>query len=133
MLNLNLILARSAGAALLVLATLSACAAPSSYMGISLKPSAVSEEVKDLAARAMLGDKRAQLELGKRFEEGRGLPRNTNKAKHLYRRAATDSGGTIWLYLPATSRGGVGRVVPVSRGVPQKGLLEAKERSERLQ
>jgi hypothetical protein len=54
--------------------TVATACASSNYMGISLAPGAAPTDVQHLAARAQAGDKQAQLELGERFEEGRGVP-----------------------------------------------------------
>ncbi len=105
----------------------SACAT-SSYMGIALTPGASDDELQSLASRARARDKQAQLELGIRFEEGRGVPVDRGRARTLFLRAATDSGGTMWLYMPSPGNGAKGRVVPVDTGPSQAGLDEAKRR-----
>src|SRR3546814_3291135 len=76
----------------------SACAAPKSHYGISLAPGAAPAEVQDLARRAAAGDKHAQLDLGIRYEEGNGVPRDLKRARQLYRLAAPPSGGTMYVY-----------------------------------
>ncbi len=88
--------------------------------------------LQSLARRAQAGDKQAQLELGIRFEEGRGVERDLKKAKKLYGKAASDSGGTIWVYSPPVGNGTSGRVIPVNTGAKQSGLAEAKRRLEAL-
>lgn len=133
MLNLNLILVRSVGAPLLAVPALAACAAPSSYMGISLKPNAADADLQQQVRSAMNGDKLAQLDLGIRFEEGRGVIRDLNKAKKLYRQAAADSGGTTWIYTPSVQAGQPGRVLPLGKGMTQKGLNQAKQRLAALE
>ncbi len=126
---------------------LAGCAAPSSYMGIDLTtpPSAAAAShspslptatdltalpLPDLARMAQGGDKHAQLELGIRFEEGRGVERDLDNAKKLYRLAASDSGGRIWVYSPPVGNGTKGRVIPVDTGAKQAGLVAAKWRLE---
>lgn len=52
-----------------------------------------SEEVKVLARAAQVGDKLAQLELGKRFEAGRGVPKDLDRAAKLYAAAASPHDG----------------------------------------
>jgi TPR repeat protein len=131
MLDLNLILARSKGLSLVAAAALSACAAPSSYMGISLKPNSAPIEVQHLAERAMAGDKRAQLDLGIAFEEGRSVERNLTQAKKLYRLASTDGDGESWLYIPKVGNAPA-RVVRVGQGPKQLGLSEAKVRLQSM-
>jgi hypothetical protein len=97
-------------------------------MGISLMPATADPTLQRQAYRAMSGDKQAQLDLGIRFEDGLGVERNLNKAKKLYRQAASDSGGTIWVYSPPVGNGTSGRVIPVKSGAKQKGITEASRR-----
>ncbi|WCM25843.1 SEL1-like repeat protein [Sphingomonas sp. QA11] len=104
----------------------------SEYAGISLRPGATSADIQALARRAQAGDKYAQLALGVRYEEGRGVPRDLAKAKILYARAASDSGGTLWVYSPAVGAATKGRVIPVSSGPRRAGLDEAKLRLKHL-
>ena len=84
-------------------------------------------ELGRLAQRANTGDKHAQLELGIRFEEGRGVERDLKKARKLYGKAASDSGGTIWVYSPPVGNS-PGRVIPLNTGPKFNGLTEAKKR-----
>ena len=91
----------------------------SSHMGISMIPGEASPEVQTLATRARAGDKPAQLDLGIRFEEGNGVPQDKARAIKLYRQAASDSGGTIWVYAPSPGNGAPARVMPVDRGPRQ--------------
>jgi TPR repeat protein len=79
---------------------LAGCAAPSSYMGISLRPGAAEPALQSLAARAATGDKRAQLELGVRYEEGQGIPRDLHCAAALYLDAAIDGTRHVTIYQP---------------------------------
>ena len=102
--------------ALLAAALLIGGCASQQYMGVSLKPGGADPAVQALAARASAGDKQAQLDLGIRFEEGAGVARDLTSAKKLYRQAASDSGGTIWVYTPPVGNGTRGRVVPVQYG-----------------
>jgi len=122
--------------ALLPALALAGCAAPSSYMGIDVGATSVAAERPDLqslASRARAGDKQAQLELGIRFEEGRGVERDLKKARKLYAKAAASSGGRIWVYSPPVGNGTSGRVIPVNAGPRQHGLAEAKRRLEGLE
>lgn len=114
-------------------AMLSACAAPTQYMGIDLRPGAAPFEARTLASRARAGDKQAQLELGIAFEEGRGVARDCRRARKLYRLAATASGGTIFTYQPPVRKGGRGMVVPVNMGPRRAGLEQARRRLNKLQ
>lgn len=107
---------------------LSSCSAPTGYMGISFTGRAPDPAVPSLAQRAWTGDKQAQLELGIRFEEGIGVPPDIKRARKLYRRAATTTGGTIFVYIPPATRGGRGSVAPVNTGPIMRGLDEARKR-----
>ena len=102
-------------------------------MGLSLKPGTVDPALQQLAQRARSGEKQAQLDLGIAFEEGRGVERNFRSARDLYQLAASDSGGTVWVYVPPTVKGQRGRVMPVANGPKASGLAEAKARLETLE
>ncbi len=117
-------------AALALLA--SACAAPSQHYGIALAPGAALPELQNLARRAAAGDKHAQLDLGIRYEEGNGVPRDLKRAKQLYRLAATPSGGTMYVYTPPVRKGGKGMVTPMNMGPRIEGLEEAKRRLQSM-
>jgi hypothetical protein len=116
--------------AILAVATLSlaACAAPTSYMGVSLQPGAAASQIQSLARAGLSGDKHAQLALGIAYEEGKGVIQDLKKARKLYRAAAAPSGGTTYIYVPATRKGGKGYVAPVDLGPKVVGLVEARER-----
>lgn len=104
-------------------------------MGIDLAAPAVSSEAAELQALAKFaqaGVKQAQLELGIRFEEGRGLPQDLQRTKELYQRAASTTGGPMWIYQPPVTKGAKGGVVPVDTGPKLFGLQEAKRRLARL-
>ena len=120
---------RALGAAAALLLTplaLGGCAAR-----IPLAAGAIDAEIQELALRAEEGDKQAQLELGIRFEEGRGLPVDLRRAERLYRRAARDSGGTVWAYAPSVA-GTPGHAFPVRSEPRQPGLEEARIRLQRV-
>ncbi|MDO7837499.1 SEL1-like repeat protein [Sphingobium sp. HBC34] len=112
---------------LLALASVS-CAAPNRYMGIYLRSSATEPALQALASRARTGDKQARFDLGNWFERGWGLPTDLDRAQHLYRLAAADMGGTIFIYQPPTHKGGTGHVIAVDTGPVLEGLPEAKSR-----
>jgi hypothetical protein len=118
--------------ALLAAALLLSGCASQQYMGVSLKPGGADPAVQALAARASTGDKQAQLDLGIRFEEGRGAQRNIIKAKSLYRMAASLTGGPVWVYLPPPGPGLSGRVVQMGEQPVRAGLVEARRRLEML-
>jgi hypothetical protein len=80
-----------------------------------------------LAKKAQAGDRQAQLELGVRFEEGRGVKRDLIKACKLYARAASSSGGTIWVYSPPVGNGTIGRVIQVNAGEKHSGILRSSK------
>ncbi len=118
--------------ALFAAALLMSGCASHSYMGVSLEPGGADPAVQALAMRASTGDKQAQLDLGIRFEEGADVARDLNTAKKLYRQAASDSDGTMWVYTPPVGNGTSGRVVPVQSGTQQYGLAEAQQRLNQL-
>lgn len=101
-------------------------------MGISLKPGMAGPALQQLAMRAQSGDKQAQLELGIAYEEGRGVPVDLARARALYQSAASDSGGTMWVYVPPVVKGQSGRVMPVEREPRMLGLEMARRRLEAL-
>jgi hypothetical protein len=111
------------GRFLLLLLSLAVGACSGRYMG--LDASSLDRETALLAQRAQLGDKQAQFELGERFATGNGVPRDCEKATELTRRAATATGGTLWVYSPPVTQGGRGQVIPLDRGPVQPGLAAA--------
>lgn len=121
---------RRAGMSAAALA-LVACAPSGHYMGISLAPGAAEAPLQQLATRAQAGDKQAQLELGMRYEEGRGVPRDRSKAMSLYGRAARDDGGRLWVYSPGVGQA-KGQVIPIDTGMRREGLPEARARLRHL-
>lgn len=62
---------------------LAACAS-SSHAVVSADAGAATPEIQSLARRAARGDKVARLELGIRYEEGRGVGRDPERARRLY-------------------------------------------------
>ncbi|HWT14049.1 MAG TPA: hypothetical protein VN231_14945 [Allosphingosinicella sp.] len=80
-----------------------ACAV-GSYAGISFAAGAADPELQSIARRAAGGDKQAQLDLGIRYEEGRGVERDPAMARRLYRRSL-DGAGFQTQFVPAA--GGV--------------------------
>ena len=117
--------------AALMLCAATACVSDS-HAGIPLTAGAADPVLQELARRAQAGDKHAQLDLGIRYEEGRGVPVDLERAKKLYRAAATESGGTIQIYTPPVGENGQGRVVSHNRGPIQPGLPEADRRLQSL-
>jgi hypothetical protein len=108
--------------------SLTACAARNSYMGIPLAPGTAPTDLQALASRAKDGDKQSQLDLGIRFEEGKGLAVDLKRARALYQLAAAESGGTQWVYVPPSKDGGRGQNIPVIGGPKRSGSFEAKIR-----
>lgn len=107
------------------------CAAPSSYEGIPRTAGAADATLQDLARLAQAGDKHAQLELGIRYEEGRGLPVDLRRAERLYQMAARSGGGATLVYSPRVGSH-PGGVVEASREPQTPGLAEAEARLGRL-
>jgi hypothetical protein len=125
----------AAVAALIAFLPLPACASPS-YFGISLGAGG-DPEVQALARQARDGDRKAQFELARRFELGRGFPLDLKRAERLYLMASLDRGGTRYVYSPPQAGSGPGGTLPVSQGPLTPGLPEARSawirvRSERL-
>lgn len=112
--------------AIAALCAFAACA-PNSYAGISFAAGAAPTELQSLARRAEAGDKQAQLELGIAYEEGRGVSVDLERARDLYRLAASDSGGPLYVYQPRVGEAGA-RVVRIERGSAPSGLDEAEAR-----
>lgn len=83
-----------------------------------------------LAGLAWAGDRHAALELGIRFEEGRGVPIDIEKARKLYRLASVTTGGTMWIYTPRMGEAPA-QIMPYDAPVVQ-GLPAARERLEAL-
>jgi len=102
-------------------------------MGIPLTPGEAHPALQQFAQRAQAGDKQAQYDLGLCYEMGLGVPVDRNRARKLYRLAASDSGGTIWIYTPPVSKGTAGRVMPVETGPRQPGLAAAQRRLEQME
>ena len=100
------------------------------YMGVPLTVG--DPTLRSLAGRAAAGDKQAQLDLGIRYEEGRGIRRDVAKARRLYQLAASDSAGLLWIYTPPVGKGAQGRIMPLNVGPRIKGLKEAESRLAEL-
>ena len=114
--------------ALLAAALLMGACASQQYMGVSMKPGGADPAVQALAARASIGDKQAQYELGRWFEDSTDAD-GLNKAIKLYQIAATPRGGSRMMYTPGPS--GVTTSV-VSMGQHVGGLFEASQRLEAI-
>ena len=87
----------------------------SSYAGIPFATDAADPELQSLARLARSGDKHAQLKLGIRYEEGRGVPVDLERARDLYFDAATNEAAeriSIFLPRPDTSGGGIQHILP---------------------
>jgi hypothetical protein len=120
--------------ALIAASALAGCASePSRFQGISFSSAAHPPEVRALAQRAAEGDKAAQLELGIRFEEGRGVQASRRRAERLYWMAASYSGGGRELdFFRPMRPGGRWHANPLEGGRFEPGLPEAKARLEAL-
>jgi hypothetical protein len=84
---------------------LTACASPS-HAGIPDAAETADPQVRQLARRASGGDRVAKLELGIRYEEGRGVERDPERARRLYL-ASLEGPRIQTTYVPAN-----GAVVP---------------------
>ncbi|MEV4933983.1 hypothetical protein [Sphingobium sp. LSP13-1-1.1] len=117
--------------AMLAVIALGACAS-NEYMGISLKPGRADPQLQELVRRAQAGDKRAQLELGIRYEEGDAVPVDLRRARKLYVLAVADEKRVVWVYSPPTTRASKGYVIPVVVGLEKPGLKDARERLQAI-
>jgi len=80
-----------------------ACAPRTQYMGLDLRPgAAIASDVRALAERARSGDKQAQYELGRWFEDSTDAD-GLKKAIKLYQIAATPRGGSQLMFVPGPS------------------------------
>lgn len=70
------------------------------------------------------GNAFAQLAMGKRYENGRGVELDLKKAAELYRSAAISSNGRFTTYSPPATLGGVGQFTTFN-GASRVGLPEA--------
>jgi hypothetical protein len=111
--------------------TISACAT-NSYAGISFAPGAADPELQALARRARAGDEQAQLELGIRYEHGRGVAINLSRALDLYFDAATKPAERIPIYIPTPGGTVSGFVHRFPQGYEYSGNEEALLRWNRL-
>jgi len=84
-----------------------------------------SEEVKVLARTAQVGDKLAQLELGKRFEAGRGVPKDLDRAAKLYAASAWPHDGASTTVLKGGGASG-GLPYAAARGCTLAGANDPK-------
>lgn len=89
--------------------------------------------VRRVYDQAQAGTKQAQFELGMRYLSGTGVEVDYKKARPLLRRAAMQTGGTIWVYSPPVTKAGAGRVIPLDRGPIQPGLITAQVALESLE
>jgi TPR repeat protein len=117
---------------LLASLALAACAAPSSYMGISFAPGAAASNLQDLARRAQAGDKQAQLDLGIAYEEGRGDGVDLKRAEALYWMAAADTGRVVLVHSLPYGNGAHGRVLLIQPHRRQAAIPEARKRLETI-
>lgn len=109
-------------AAMLAMGTLTGCA------GVQPCPIGGIAAIQCSASR---GFKPAQLDLGKAYEAGVGVPVDYSRAADLYRAAAAFSSGTTYVYSPPVGKS-AGRVIPIRTGSDQAGLAEAKYRLAQL-
>lgn len=118
-------------AGLICLLLLAGCTSSKSYMGIDLVERPYTPEqkyIQTLAKRAQSGDKQAQLALGERFEGGRRVGRDLEKARALYFQSAEDTPIKQTTYIPED---GIVKAETTNVGA-SKGLDEAKKRLKEL-
>lgn len=105
------------------LITIAGCAST----GLGIERASLPSSLYQLYDRAQIGDKQAQFELGVIFANGIGVEQDCEQARRLLSLAATDTGGTIWVYSPPVGNGTQGRVIPVNQGPKRYGLSTARE------
>tara|TARA_B100001105_G_scaffold179498_1_gene144963 strand:- start:133 stop:1140 length:1008 start_codon:yes stop_codon:yes gene_type:complete len=121
----------NAAAVLMSSCAVSACTPATSYLGIPLRGN-IEPQLRALALKASSGDKVAKLNLGTKFETGDGVEQNLRLARQLYLEAATDSGGTRIVHVPAAGRHSRSMSVPFDTGKRNPGLIEARIRFESI-
>lgn len=103
--------------------TIAACASS----GVGLSREALPASLQPTYDRAQFGDKQALFKLGLAYADGTGVNRDCKIARRLLSQAATDTGGTLWVYSPPVGNGTTGRVIPIDRGPKQPGLKSASD------
>ena len=78
----------------------------------------------DVQCWAATGDRRMQVELGRRLEAGDGIERDVAAAEALYKAAGEFRSGMLYIYTPGVGTSG-GRVMPLRTGPDDPGLPEA--------
>lgn len=84
--------------------------------------------VEQLNCLALAGDRRAQLELGKRYELGLGVERDDERAAKLYETASADIPEHTAIYTPPVRLQGRGQTMLIENPNAGDGLAEAKYR-----
>lgn len=95
----------------------------------AVDPAMTPEELTCLSDQ---GHREAALELGRRYEDGNGVPVDLKQAERLYGKAAADVPAVVTLYRPPVNLGGSGAVFMLSNPNASFGLIEAKERLSRI-
>lgn len=88
--------------------------------------------VEQLNCLALSGERRAQLELGKRYELGLGVERDDERAAELYEAAAADIPKQTAIYTPPVRLQGRGQTMLIENPNAGDGLAEAKYRFGRM-
>lgn len=88
-----------------------------------------SESLKKVEIAAARGDRYAELELGKRYEDGDGVPKNLDKAIRLYRSAANTTPQITRYHAPIPGSGHIFTAITEARP-PRARLPEAERRLE---
>lgn len=95
--------------------------------GLGVARTSMPQALLPLYDQAKAGDKRAQFSLALAYADGAGVPKDCDQARRLLRLAATETGGTIWVYSPPVGNGTQGRVIPINQGPRQPGLRSAQQ------
>ncbi|WP_375291537.1 hypothetical protein [Qipengyuania sp.] len=102
------------------------------YAGLDLRPGAAPADIQQLARVTQSGSKQAQLDLGIRLQEGRGIPVDHGKAARPFARVATDSAENRMLFVPAA--GSLrSTILPIRQGTKITRSAEARARLQTLE
>lgn len=89
--------------------------------------------LRELQKAANQGVKRAQFELGRRYEEGSGVERDRSKARKWYKKAARDSVDRNFVYSGPVGNEQHGRAIEVGQPKVRPGMPAAALRLKNLE
>ncbi|MXO65951.1 SEL1-like repeat protein [Altericroceibacterium endophyticum] len=116
----------------IVLGTLLALQAPSVVSGDAALATWCTESLADTEAAARRGDKHAQYELGRRYEEGDGVDRDLKLALRWYTRASKSSESQTYVYSGPVGSERHGRAIKVRNPAYRVGVPAAAFRADAI-